>query len=974
MNLAFPHDRNTYIPRREEEYLLRQVRLVRDDPDRASRALLLYGVGGVGKTRMVRALAARNELSADRVSWVQPIDVDDSEYWLLSNLEQAVAAKLDPQRRYFGPYFDHLSRLPRYTREHVGHETVVSHLGRIKGKFIECYRAFVLDTGSTVVITLDTVEAIRSMYLLLTLTQWMKSLPATLFILSGRPLTRRELQDPIRDQLDDPHQRLSWDCLTLDGFDQQEALRFLEGGVPDPDEKDKLIHLTRGHPLWLALAVDFLAHSDPPPEMESLDPVRRAQHLPFGAEPTAEGARLCEGFRRRLVAPYRSSEFWPEAIKRLAVVRHSVNRDVWQRLMADRELPDGVSSWDQAWAELLRTPWVRPRANQRYVTLHDALAEELAQRLIPLHDRDETWRQWLWRRAAGIYTELTEGPDQALQRELDQLSTAIRHPATADDPALVVRVTELDAHKRELDQLKTAQLHYQLLGDFETGVALFITQFEQASARHDLLFQELICHELERFLPDGEAAEPLEDVLGPVVQQFHAWLRESAPLRYLEVGLRIASFLTHNEQPRTALDLLNGLPESAADPELRYRLNNERGNACMRLPGQIDKADRYFQLALEETRGLPRPERERREAEARKEFGFYYRNLGRWMEADQAYEAARDVMSRILGPGSSDDDREEMASIQTNWAYLKALQGNYQEAQNLVESAVAVRRRLGRLHGVGVSLSVSGEVYRYDHKFVKAWECYEEAEAVFQELKSWPWLGMVYQEQAICLHQAGGEGIRLVAGQRERARTLIRLALDICRDQAVRSYPSALNRAGRIFGDDVDAGLGYLEESVVEARRIADGWFLSANLIEYLELSYRAWTTTGKRGYRDLIDARVTDVVHAISDYQFADLRGRWELLQGHLAVHDALDQRRFGDLDGAARHYSVGFLNLADARVGSHGSAAIASEFQKFRDMFGRLPPEVQADWYSQLRADWSDPESGDRSTSLLARLEELY
>ena len=35
-------------------------------------------------------------------------------------------------------------------------------------------------SGRVVVVTLDTVEAIRSMYLLLTLTQWMKELPGTL--------------------------------------------------------------------------------------------------------------------------------------------------------------------------------------------------------------------------------------------------------------------------------------------------------------------------------------------------------------------------------------------------------------------------------------------------------------------------------------------------------------------------------------------------------------------------------------------------------------------------------------------------------------------------------------------------------------------------------------------------------------------------------------------------------------------------
>ena len=160
--------------------------------------------------------------------WLDPIDVDDSEYWLLSNLERKVADRLDPENRYFGPYLEYLSRLPSYTRPRIGHETVVSHLGRIKRVFVECYKNFVEDSGKTVVIVFDTVEAIRGMYLLLTLTQWMKALPATLFILSGRPLPGHgDGQDPIKNELEDPYQRLPVTTVRLGEFTQEAALDYL---------------------------------------------------------------------------------------------------------------------------------------------------------------------------------------------------------------------------------------------------------------------------------------------------------------------------------------------------------------------------------------------------------------------------------------------------------------------------------------------------------------------------------------------------------------------------------------------------------------------------------------------------------------------------------------------------------------------------------------------------------------------------
>ena len=110
-----------------------------------------------------------------------------------------------------------------------------------------------------------------------------------------------------------------------------------------------------------------------------------------------------------------------------------------------------------------------------------------------------------------------------------------------------------------------------------------------------------------------------------------------------------------------------------------------------------------------------------------------------------------------MGPGSADRLRYEMASIQMNWAYLNALHGSYREARNLVDSALAVFRRFGQRQREGSALSVSGEAFRYEGKLARAWAEYQKAEELFHELKSWPWLGVIYQEQAICLHQAERE-------------------------------------------------------------------------------------------------------------------------------------------------------------------------------------------------------------------------
>jgi tetratricopeptide (TPR) repeat protein len=389
----------------------------------------------------------------------------------------------------------------------------------------------------------------------------------------------------------------------------------------------------------------------------------------------------------------------------------------------------------------------------------------------------------------------------------------------------------------------------------------------------------------------------------------------------------------------------------------------------MRIPGLVGEAAEHFERALDEASQLKSTDGQGLVAAAYNEVGFYFRNVGRWEEADKAYRKGRDAILATLSSRSPAEDRERLASIQTNWAYVKGLCGDYFEGQNLVESAITVRHRLKRYREEGNSWSVRGEVYRYERQFQKAWDSYQEAERIFQGLRDWSWLGLVYQEQAICLFQAAQEGINLVWDPFDEAKRRIRLALDICHDQAVRGYPSALNRAGRIFGQtDVRAGLQYLEEGIGQARALSDGWFWYANLIEYVELSYEAWVGTGQGEFRDRIDQRRYDIEQAMSEYRFLDLEGRWNLLQGHLGIHDALASRDWSWLGEARHHYEVGFNMIAQGYVGSHGTAAIPGEFGRFRELFVRLPQDIQASWLEKLREAWPD------SISLLARLEELY
>jgi tetratricopeptide (TPR) repeat protein len=963
----------SYIPRKtQSDEILQILKDMRVTTSRKSFAILLYGEGGTGKTTMVRYLASKSAPANDGVKWLLPVDVDDSEFWLIPNLEKRIAQELDPEDIFFSKYTAYMSELPNIERQQIGHETVLAYLHQGSRVFVECYSEYITKTGIIPVVTFDTVESIRTLDILLSLTQWLKELPGTLFIVSGRPALGAT--DQIVREFDNPIRPIEYRKIVLSRFKYEEAIEYLTssdiGSSLLDEELAKIAILSRGRALWLALAVNYLDKRGVLPEVKEQQLVDLENWLPYDEEDEnallPQGRELLGSFVGHLIMPQNGTDFWAEATRRLAVVHHNVNFEIWTHLMVDVEWPPEMSP-QQAWAYLQALPWIRLRANRQFVTLHDAVAETLAKGVIPLSDRTGEWRKAQWNNLIDIYNFII---DKGQKNLVAQQASLINSYNDLSASQIIDKVKNIDSIKQENNQLNATCLFYKTLVDFEAACQEFILLFDTATKMHDYRLRALAWLEMQRFLPSEISSDPLEIVIRNAVNKFRAWLKQHVNI-WFDIIERGARYLIDSGQPEEADKRLSDFIEKhQVEPEKKYTLITLQGTARMKAAGQVVAAERDFAEALKLTESK---ELKQYRSEARNLMGLYYRNVGKWAEAADSY-----LQALVATPFTEQIKR---ANIQSNWAYVQALQGRYTEAHDLVDGALKVRRARGLERAVGMALSVKGEIYRYSREYAHAWLTYREAEEIFQKASDWPWLGMIYQEEAICLFQSSRFGILVdkdFATKDDvvtRAQNLARQALDICSRYNLRAYPSALNRASRILGrHDFVTGLNLLIEGIKWAREVNDGWFLLANLIEYAELCYRGWQETGDIHYRENIGAKTAEIEQAQSDYQFFnDLSGRWDLLRAHLLLHDSIETNNSDTLRQSLDLYKVGFPKIAKGFYGSHGATEIAAEFKHFGNLLSSAPSLDANAWCDELTQAWStiDPK---HSTALLAKLTEVY
>jgi tetratricopeptide (TPR) repeat protein len=719
-----------YIQRKDiQNYIKTNIEKVQCDGE--SRAFLLYGKGGRGKTFLQRNLP---DVFKDRddIMWLDPIDLDDIQFWSLINFKIYLADVLDKEsKECFKSYRELLGDYWKYARYEKRRQDerdigLREYRRQLEKEFIKAYRHFLKESGKIIVIQLDTIEAVRDFDICADLIDWLKRLPKTLLLISGRPSTieKDRLINGLERSPSFPYVKKE-----LGIFSEQESRNYLEQSAVfnglEKNEIEKIILFVKGHPLWLALTVYYLEQVGLPQTLVRY-PLETLENL-------SKDHSIFNEYVSELLTPYKERTFWHEAILRLSILRQRMNFQIWKTIMEDISLPEEVENWDNAWEIFKTLPWVRERANKRYITLQDAFAEELAKHYVPKVDKVGNLRHSLWQVAEETYDELINSRKIGLANPKDHEMLLV-----SENMKDARNFFDSESPYLELYLLQTAELHYKMLADVENGSQFFISLSKEALGKSRRQLVDLLSLEIQRFLP-GQSLGALNDVEHSRLGEIQDWLE------------------SHSETFFNVLDALFELRLSLGRPGQIKKYLVQRVDEWKEQNKQDVYIDSLIWLFTSTWREHPKKGRgylydalevakkAKQNDSIREYLPKLYQLMGFSYRADQQLKEASDWLEKAVKASREQHNPAILASALNLLAYIYATMGYTGKAGAMIRQALEIRQRLLDRESEGTptrrsknidlawSYNTLAEINRYRGKLAAAQTFYRKAERIFHQ-------------------------------------------------------------------------------------------------------------------------------------------------------------------------------------------------------------------------------------------------
>ena len=903
---------------------------------RTSRAFLLYGEGGRGKTVLQRNLPS---IFKDRndIKWVGPIDLDNIQFWSLNNIKYYLANVLNEEcKGCFSDYQDLVRDYERYSRS-INVDQNIDYDKLLEDEFRKAYKNFGSSSDKTIVLQLDTAEAVRGFDVFYEIIGGLKKMPKTLLLISGRPVKPNE-QDHVVNGLEREPSML-YERRELEVFTEEESQRYLEqsevfSGLRKNEHK-KIVLFVQGHPLWLALTVYYLKQVGVPQTLSrySLDELKKL----------SKDNLIYDEYISELLTPYKERTFWHEAILRLSILRQRMSLDVWKKIMEDVPFSVGVETWDVAWVEFKMLPWVRERADKRYVTLQDAFAEELAKRYVPKVDKNRNLRHALWVKADKVYSDLIGSKKKNLEKQ----------PAFVDG-----RLLNLNRESPSLDLhlLRAAGLHYKMLADQNMGSKLFLDLAETSFVNNQRELADFLILEIQRFLP-GHNVGVLEDVERQRLQDVQSWFDDNpAELRSVfDWVFELEYFLGRSSQKKNIERMVSIWKDESEKSSyiegLIWLYTVVWREDLLEGLAYLDDALSVAEQSSDTKKYLP---------QIYYLFGFSYRTNQQLKEACSWLEKAIEV-------SREQKNREYLASALNLLAYIYATMGDTDASGNagfLVRQALDIRQRVlditdenvpeyrERSIDLGWSYNTLAEINRYRGKLASSQTFYLKSERIFRQAG-------YYEGQAIALQALSDTRRRIALAADGRgdddqssrywrgAKESLEESLDIySRYGLSRGLETAYRRYGRFLFWKPEPDYEAAEENYNEALLLAKE---KDNILEIVECTQELIFLSAELGQTKEFGKWEQEI------YGYQGKIWQWEVFPMVIKIaHGDLGFTN-GKYEEAIESYLSGYMGLV--KTGGYGLALYGMHRDRvFNNVEKVLDVDLRRKLLTRLRDAWKD------------------
>lgn len=636
------NDQDVFIGRKKELQMIDEMVF---DPTGARHILPMVGEGGVGKTWLFREIYRRYE--RDPKVLVLRIDYGETRTQSLPALSLHIIKQCEkyiPEEQTT-EYFRRMSLW-----EQSAAETVLDDVPEEEVYNFGINLMNQISKERRILILSDTTEASTSLALGHRVNALASQFLNTVIVLAGRP-TDYVLADYASFQ-EIYAQWIVHKVYKLEPFSDNEVNQYFDEVLPETahDLREKIILLTRGNPVLIAIAGEWLRRNIALPE--DIDSSLEELH----ALDESALVKRRQQFESKLIDKVRTLHQpidW--AVLYLAYLNRRYDPRILQLAL---NIQDEVKL-KEIIRDLSALVFVRKSMTAGGELLHDEAQRLIRQHAWPVVDPDGELRRSLAQKVINEYylpeiERLSEFVRGKITQALEQGSI----PIIPDEEILEIA-------------LQVECLDYQFRISDEAGWAYLDQLLEEALSHRSMI-----------------RIEAIEQAINNLALQH---------INSARFKTRVAqSLLVKKDRDRAA-----SLAQSALDaPDITP---SDAASAFITLAECTAKSSEktiHFKAALEKARLA---QRRPLEATILNNLGQTYRQLGQWPEAEETYKQA-------LRLWDEQKDREQYAMTLNNLAFVYMLTGNLSRADGLAEKALRIRKDMGNLYRLSFSYSTKGRI------------------------------------------------------------------------------------------------------------------------------------------------------------------------------------------------------------------------------------------------------------------------